>query len=143
MSLTTIRADLHLVKDTSISRMFRRRLNFDDILTFWNQETGQWILAYWVNKRTGVVDEMEDLGMAFEKVTPELVQAIVQCWKTIDWSAKKKRLLSKMRDEKRRKDEEIGADQDRWDWMKKRQKARGRQPVPFAFSSPITGGKVD
>ena len=140
--LTIIQPDRHVVKDTPTAKLFRRRLNFPDIITFWNGETGEWILAYWVSKQRRLVDEMEDLGMAFEKVTPELVQMIVMCWKPVNWKAKKQRLVSKEKDRIRNEVDKIQEEQRRWDWSKKRMADRGLKPLPYAFSSPISGGQV-
>lgn len=140
--LTIIRPDRHVVKETPVAKMFRRRLGFPDMFTFWNGETGEWILSYWVDKRRRICEEMEDLGMAFEKVTPELVRMIVACWKPVNWRVKKARLISKERDRVRNEIEKIQEEQRVWDWSKKRMAARGLQPVPYAFSSPMSGGQV-
>lgn len=140
--LTIIRSDRHVVKDTPTAKMFRRRLQFEDLFTYWNGETGEWILAYWVDKRRRICEEMEDLGMAFEKVTPDLVSMIVTCWKQVNWKVKKARLIAKERNRVRVEIDKIQEDQKRWDWAKKRLLDRGLRPIPFAFSSPITGGKV-
>ncbi len=140
--LTIIQPSKHVVKDTPVARMFRRRLNFEDILTYWNGETGEWVLSYWVSKQRRLVDEMEDLGMAFEKVTPDLVKMIVTCWKPVNWKAKKERLVSKEKDRVRNEIDKIQEEQRRWDWSKKRMADRGLKPLPYAFSSPISGGQV-
>lgn len=140
--LTIIQSDRHVVKDTPTAKMFRRRLRFSDIFTFWNAETGEWILAYWVEKRRRICEEMEDLGMAFEKVTPDLVDMIVTCWKPVNWKVKKARLVSKERDRVRNEIEKIQEEQKRWDWAKKKLADCGLRPLPFAFSSTMTGGEV-
>lgn len=140
--LTTINPNKHVVKDTSTARLFRKRLNFPDIFTFWNGETGEFVLAYWVCKRRHLCDEMEDLGMAFEKVTPELIQMIVTCWKTVNWKAKKVRLVSKENDRIRNEVDRIQEEQRRWDWAKKKLADRGHKPLPYVFASPVSGGQV-
>lgn len=140
--LTIIDPSRHVVKETPTAKMFRRRLNFEDIFTFWNGETGEFILAYWVCKRRHLCEELEDLGMAFEKVTPGFVKMIVACWKPVDWKAKKKRLVSKEKDRIRNEIDKIQEEQKRWDWAKKRMAAKGLKPLPYAFSSPISGGQV-
>ena len=88
--LTAIQPSRHLVKETPAAKMFRRRLGFPAIFTFWNGETGQWILAYWVDERRRLCDEVEDLGMAFELVTSEFVDMIVRCWNRGRWSREKR-----------------------------------------------------
>jgi hypothetical protein len=140
--LTFIQPSKHVVKDTPVAKLFRRRLKFDDIITFWSGDTGEWILAYWVCKKKHLVDEMEDLGMAFEKATPELIQQVVTCWKTVDWRAKKKRLVSKERDRIRNENERIQEEQRRWDWAKRKMAAKGLKPLPYAFKSPVSGGQI-
>lgn len=140
--LTIIRPDRHVVKDTPTARMFRRRLRFEDIFTFWNGETGEWILAYWVEKRRNLAEEMEDLGMAFEKVTPDLVDQIITCWKPVNWKEKKKRIITKEEDRVRGQIDRIQEEQRRWDWAKKKMVEKGLKPIPFAFSAPISGGQV-
>ena len=140
--LTIIRPDRHVVKDTPTAKMFRRRLQFDDLFTFWNGETGEWVLAYWVDKRRRICEEMEDLGMAFEKVTPDLTKMIVHCWKPVNWKVKKARLISKERDRVRDEIEKIQEEQRRWDWAKKKLADKGLKPLPYAFSSPISGGQL-
>ncbi len=142
MSLTVIQPSKHVVKDTPVAKMFRRRLKFDDVVTFWSIDTGEWILGYWVDKRLRLVDEMEDLGMMFEKVTDELVDAIVTCWKAVDWRAKKQRLVSKEKDRVRNEVDKIREEQRRWDWAKRRLEARGARPIPYAFKCPISGGQL-
>lgn len=139
--LTVIRTDRHVVKETPAAKMFRRRLGFEDIFTFWNGETGEWILSYWVDKRRRICEEMEDLGMSFEKVTPELVRMIVACWKPVNWKVKKARLISKEKDRIRNQIDRIQEEQRRWDWASKKLANRGIKPIPFAFSSTITGGE--
>lgn len=140
--LTIIDPSKHVVRDSPTARLFRRKLNSPNIFTFWNGETGEFILAYWVDERRRLCDEMEDLGMGFEKVTPELVQMIVTCWKPINWKEKKSRLISKEKDRVRKEVEKIQEEQSRWDWAKKRMTARGLKPVPYAFASPVAGGQV-
>lgn len=140
--LTIIRPDRHVVKDTTTAKLFRRRLKFEDIFTFWNGETGEWILSYWVDKNRRICEEMEDLGMAFEKVTPDLVNMIVACWKPINWKVKKQRLISKEKGRVRKEIDRILEDQERWDWAAKRLEAKGLKPIPYAFSSPVSGGQV-
>jgi len=140
--LTTLRADRHVLKDTPTAKLFRRLLSCPDIITFWNAVTGEWILAYYIDKRQKLVDEMEDCGMRFEKVTPEFVEMIVTCWKTVNWKVKKRRILSHEQDRIRKQNDRILADQERWDWAKKRLSDKGLQPIPYAYDVPTGGGEV-
>jgi hypothetical protein len=140
--LTVLQPDRHVLKETPTAKMFRRLLSCEDVITFWNGVTGEWVLGYYVDRRRKLVDEMEDCGMAFEKVTPEFVQMIVTCWKTVNWKAKKKRILSKESDRVRKQTDDIMEQQERWDWAKKNLAARGHKPLPYAFKTPISGGQV-
>lgn len=140
MSVTVIRPDRHVVKDTPAARLFRRRLKCPDILTFFNVETCQWILAYWVVRGRGMVEEIEDLGPTCELVCSDFVNAICQCWGPVDFRKKRQLILGRQRDRIRRQEEDIMEDQKRYDWAKK--KLEHRAPVPYAFYSPMSGGEV-
>ena len=133
MSLTSIDPMKHLIRETSVAKVFRRQLRFPDIITFWSIETGQ---------KRKIVEEMEDLGAVFELVTPDLLQTITACWRPVDWKVKKHRILSKEADRVRRENDDLIEDQTRWDWAQKRLKAQGKAPIPFAFGTPIKGGRV-
>jgi len=137
MSITLLQSEIHVVKETKISHLFRRLLNCPDIITFFCVPTGEWILGYWLNKSGRLIDEIEDLGSAFEKVTPQLVKQIRDCWKDVDWKTKKRLMLSREKTRIDRMNDAVIADQERWDWAKKRLK----KPVPFAFYPSITGGQ--
>lgn len=128
---------IHVVKDTPTAKLFRRRLKCPDIFTFFSLETGQWILAYWVDKRVRMMDEIEDLGSHFELVTSGLVQQIVHCWGPVDWKAKKKRLISKHRDQERKRVDTAIDEQERYDWLKKKM----NRPIPYAFQPPVEVGR--
>lgn len=140
MSLTVLNPQVHLVKDTSTARFFRRKLHEPDVVTFWNAETGMWILAFWVHKGKRIVEEIEDLGPNCEAVTPEFVNMIVQCYGPVDFSKKKKHILSRQKDRIRSQIDGILADQERWDWLKK--KTKDKTSIPYAYSTPISGGEV-
>ncbi len=135
--MTFLTPSVHVVKETPTAKLFRRKLKCQDILTFFSLETGQWILAYYVHKKIGMVDEIEDLGTNFELVTPVLVQQICACWGPIDWKAKKQRILSMARAKQRKKDDELVETQNRFDWAKKRMGG----DMPYIFETPITGGE--
>ena len=134
MSLTMICPEVHVVRETPASVLFRRLLNFPDIFTFFNVITGEWCLAWWVNKLGRVAEELEDLGPAFEKVTPELVHQIRTCWKPVDWKKKKQYYQSRQKDRMTRANEKLIQDVERWNWLKKKTAHKG--PVPYAFIPP-------
>ena len=140
--LTILQPDRHVLKETPTAKLFRRLLSCPDIITFWNGETGEWVLGYYVDRRRKLIDEMEDCGMSFEKVTPEFVSMIVTCWKTVNWKVKKRRLMAKESDRVRKETDSLMDQQEKWDWMKKKLDARGLKPLPYAFSTPVSGGEV-
>lgn len=140
MSLVRITPDKHVVKETEAGRMFRRLLKFNDVFTYFNADTGQWVLAYWVNRIGSLADEIEDLGPAMEAVTPDLVGMIVRCWKPVDWQKKKKLILDRHKLFLQKSSEELIEENARYKWAQKR--AKGRSPVPYAFAPGISGGQV-
>lgn len=140
MALTVLNPRVHLVKDTTTARFFRRRLGEPDVLTFWHSQTGNWILAFWVHRGKRIVEELEDLGPNCEAVTPAFVDMIVQAYGPVDFGVKKKRILSRNLSNIRKQNEAIAADQERWNWLKKRTK--DKLPIPYAFDTPISGGKI-
>jgi hypothetical protein len=140
MSVTVLDPRVHLVKETSASRFFRRRLSEPDTLTFWNASTGQWVLAFWVHRGKRIVEELEDLGPNCEGVTPEFVEAITSCYGPVDFKKKKKRILSRNQDNIRKQNETIAEEQEKWDWLKK--KTKDKLPIPYAFSTPMSGGEI-
>lgn len=140
MALTVLNPRIHLVKDTSAAKFFRRRLNQPDCMTFWHSQTGQWILGLWVHKGKRIVEEIEDLGPNCEAISPGFVSMIVNGYGSVDFKQKKKRILSKNRDNIRKQNEAIMEDQERWNWLKKRTK--DKLPIPYAFDTPVSGGAV-
>jgi hypothetical protein len=139
VSVTVLRPDIHLVKDTPASKFFRRQLRDPDILTFWCQPTGMWVLAYWLSRSKRIVDEMEDLGANFELMTDDLVNMLVSCYGSVDLKRTKKRLLSKNADRIRKQNDDIYESQERWDWLKR--KTSHKSPIPYVFSpSPVERG---
>jgi hypothetical protein len=140
MALTTLNPSIHLVKDTAAAKFFRRRLSEPDVMSFWNAETGQWILAFWVHRGKRLVEEVEDLGPNCEAVTPQFVEMIVTSYGAVDFKKKRKRLLSKHADHLRKQDDAVMEDQERWAWLKK--KTKDKLPLPYAFDTPVKGGMV-
>lgn len=140
MSLTVLNPRVHLVKDTSAARFFRRRLNEPDVLTFWHSETGNWILAFWIHRGKKIVEEIEDLGPNCEAVTPKFVEMILAGYGAVNFAQKKKRLLSRKRENIRKQNEAIAEDQERWNWLKK--KTKDKLPIPYAYDTPISGGSI-
>ncbi len=140
MSITVLNPRVHLVKDTAAARFFRRRLSEPDVMTFWNSQTGMWVLAFWMHKGKRIVEELEDLGPNCEAVTPAFVDMIVGAYGPVDFSKKKKRILSRNLTAIRRQNEAIIQDQERWDWLRK--KTKDTLPIPYAFSTPMSRGEV-
>ncbi len=140
MSLTILNPNVHLVKETPASRFFQRRLNSPDPMTFWSSQTGQWILALWIHRPKHIVEEIEDLGPAFEYLTPTFVKMIVRAYGPVDFGKKKKLILSRHLDRLRKMDDTVLEDQDRWNWLRKRTK--DEMALPYAFDASMSGGGV-
>lgn len=139
MPCTIIDPSKHLIRNTRAADYFRRVLKFPDIVTFFNMETGQWILAYWINRQKHMVDEMEDLGVDMEVMQDtEFVNSMCLCWGGVDWKAKKRRMLDAEKKKETEKVEDLIQDQERWDWAKKR--LQDRAPVPYMLNPYCTGG---
>jgi hypothetical protein len=136
MGITKLRADKHRVVETSVAHFFRRHLNDPDILTFWNVETGQWVLAYWLHKDQGLVDEIDDLGPAFGEVTSEFVQSLERCRKTYTKEDLRTRYLRGLKQQEHQWDEALYQDQERWDWLRKRTKDKAIVPYMVDVGSP-------
>ncbi len=140
MSLTVLNPRIHLVKDTSTARFFRRKLGESDVMTFWHSETGMWILAFWVHRGKRIVEELEDLGPNCEAVTPAFVKMIVESYGPVDFRKKKKHLLSRQKSRIQKQTDDIIEYQSKWSWLKTRTKETA--PLPYAYSTPMSGGKV-
>ena len=120
-------------RETEIGRFFRRELNCQDIFTFWNAERAMWVLAYWLDPTHRVLDEIEDRGPNFEEVTRPFVEMIRHGWGTgINWGAHKKRLLNAQKRRIEEQNDQIFLDQERWNWVKRRNVSLGRNPTPYA-----------
>jgi hypothetical protein len=109
-------------------------------MTFWNAETGNWVLAFWVHRGQRIVEELEDLGANCEVVSPGFVSMITEAYGPVDFKKKKRRLLSKNSDNIRKQNDAIAEDQERWNWLKK--KTKDKLPIPYAYDTPISGGGV-
>ena len=129
MSMVRLRRDRHVIRETPVGRFLRKRLKYPPIFTYFNMETGQWILCFWINKGAGLAYEIDDLGRNFELVTAELVQTFQENLTYVDKKALKDKVVLRAARSKKKKDDEILADQERWDWMKK--KTQHKSPVPY------------
>lgn len=141
MSSVHINPQRHVVQETPTAKLFRKLLKCPDIFTYFNLDTGQWILSYWVSKPIHLAEEMDDLGAAFELVNAQFVDMICRCWKPVDWKQKKKMLLRKEKRQLERESEKIIQEQERYDWLKKRMK--DKSPLPYAFKAGLKGGDLE
>jgi hypothetical protein len=139
MSVVQIDSSKHVVKQTQASLLFQRVLHTPDIFTYFNVETGVWVLAYWLHRQNRLADELEDLGAAFECMTPRLVEDITRCWGPVDWGKKKRAMLAREKRREDKRNEAVIEDQERWDWLRKRTK--DKSPVPYAYYPSIKGGQ--
>jgi hypothetical protein len=136
MSVTVLNPQIHWAVETQAAKFFRRHLRDSDILTFWTAETGQWVLAVWLDKRKKIVEEFEDLGPNMEAITDEFVSMIVSCYGPVDLKRTKSRLLGRNKDRIQKQTEDILMDQDRWDWLRKR--TAHLAPMPYVVGCPVS-----
>ena len=138
-SPTQLDPRIHYVKDTPAARFFRRRLKDSRMLTFWNAETGQWILGCWLDDQHRWIEEFEDLGPNFEllegRAGKVLVDMLLTGYGPINWAKHRKRILGKWNDWKRKQLERAEESRDHWDWLKK--KTGDKAIMPFAFSGTM------
>lgn len=130
MDLTWIDSEKHFIRETEASRFFQRHLNDPGMLTFFNTETQQWILAYWVHKGKGIVAEIEDLGKDFELLDRKLQKEITSCYGPCDMSVVRKRLLDTAQRQEQAKNDELCESQETWDWCKKKM-GDSKKAIPF------------
>lgn len=126
MSVLVINPVIHSVRETPVAKFFRRQLRDSSILTFWNAETEQWVLAHWL--RRGVVEEIEDLGSNFEWVTNDFVDMITGCYGHVDLGRTKKRLLARQQAQIQRQTDDIMEEQETWGWLRGKSKDKVRMP---------------
>jgi hypothetical protein len=136
MGITKLRADIHRVVETPIAHFFRRHLNDPEIITFFNHETGQWVLAYWLHRDRRIVDEIDDLGDHFQEVTPEFVQSLERSRNFYNKDDLKKKYILQSRRQAEKLDADIYQDQERWDWMRKRTKEKAIVPYMVDVGTP-------
>jgi len=141
MGITKLLSGVHTVRETEASRFFQRHLNDPDIVTIWNHETQNWILAYWVDKDKGFVDEIDDLGPNFEMMTRDFVKSLEATRQTTHVREHKEKILRNAKRRMFKECEKVQADQERWDWLRK--KTKDKCVVPFSMGGgKTTGGMV-
>jgi hypothetical protein len=62
VGIVTLKRGKQRLQDLDLTRFLRKELNDPELLTFWDVDTQQWVLAYWVHKDQGVVNVIEHLG---------------------------------------------------------------------------------
>lgn len=141
VSITQIDPSKHVVKDTPAARFFRRRLRCDDIMTFYHRVTGQWILAYWLNRVKHKVDELDDLGHNFELIDQPFVEMIERCWGPVDFKRMKNRVKQREAIRQKAELEEALEAQDMWNWLRRRTKDKAVVPYMLDMGN-ISGGQT-
>jgi hypothetical protein len=120
MGITILRRGIHRVVDTPFVRHLRVRLNDPDLVTFFNLETGQWILGYWLSRTRGMVDEIDDLGPRMELANRGLAEELVACRRVTDFRSVKRRLLRKRKAQAQEQLDSLEECHDQRAWLKKR-----------------------
>lgn len=133
MGITQLNPQRHLVRDTPHTHYLRRHLKDEALLTYFNLDTQQWVLGYWIDRNRGVIDEIEDLGPNFERLTRELVKSLERTYAFYTKDDLKKRYLRRARHFEQKMREETAEANEQWNWCKKRTKEKA--PVPWMVST--------
>ena len=72
----TVDLSEHAIIDTECVRHLRRHLHDESLFTAFNTVTGQWFLAYWINKDRGLANDIDDLGPNMEFATRDLIRQL-------------------------------------------------------------------
>lgn len=131
MAIVRLSPDKYMIRDTEVAHHFSRELGCECV-TYFFPETEQWILAVWLDRDKGLVEELEDLGTNFELLDRALAQKIKRGWGRRDVKEYKKQLMRRRAHRIFAKNEAIAADQERYDWLKK----KTGEPIPYAFKAP-------
>jgi len=140
MGITKLRRGVHFIRDTEAAKYLRRHLNDPDLITFFNAETGQYVLAYWVNRDRAIVDEIDDLGPNFEVMTHEFIRSLEESRRGTDPKELKRKLLRNAKRRTGRELERLEEHNDQYDWMKKR--TADKAPLPYMYGGGIKGGQA-
>lgn len=119
MGPTQLDRSKHILRETSQVRDLRRMLDDPDLVTFFNVETGQWILAYWLDKSKGRVDEIDDLGPNFELLTRSFVESLRQSRRATDFKDLKRGLQRAARTKHLQWQDEMEEQQDHGDYFRR------------------------
>lgn len=68
----------HELVNTQFASFLRRHLRDEDLFTAVNKQTGRWFLGYWINRDTGLANDVDDLGPNMEFATRELVKQLAR-----------------------------------------------------------------
>lgn len=120
MGIMKIREAVHKIRETEFVRVLRRRLNDPDLITYFNMETGLWVLAYWLSKTDRTVDEIEDLGPNLELATRDLADELERCRQATNFNGIKQKLIAKKRAKHRRFCDDMEKSKDERSWLHKR-----------------------
>lgn len=131
MGITELLPGVHQIAETPIVRVLRRRLGDPDLVTYYNRETGEWALGYWLSRVNGVVDEIDGLGPNFEAVTPDFITSLEQTRGSTTCADLKRLLVRNAKRRAAKQYESQGEQMDAYNWAKKR--VGDKAPVPYAF----------
>ena len=108
-------------------RQLRRSLRDESLFTAYNTETGQWFLAYWINKDRGLANDVDDLGPNMEFATRKLVKQLEQSRAGVTATDIKKRFEKAVRRGWEIETEEAQERSEVSDWVQK----KSGSPVPI------------
>ena len=127
MGIFTIDKAVHRIIETDFVRMLRRELRDPYLFTAINLETGEWFLAYWVNRDKGLANDIEHLGIDFSGATRKLVHELRASRKGITGADIKKRFAQVS---KRRYEIEV-EEGNEYDEMQNWLQKKSGSPVPI------------
>ncbi|MHC4511295.1 MAG: hypothetical protein ACYTAO_20490 [Planctomycetota bacterium] len=126
----TIRRDEHRIIETDFVRHLRRTLRDDSLFTALNVQTGQWFLAYWINKDRGLANDVDDLGPNMEFATRKLVNQLECSRAGVTAEDIKKRFERAVRTGWQIETEEAQERREVQDWVQK----KSGSPIPILTS---------
>jgi len=131
MGTLKLKRGVHLVRETWVSTFFRNKLRDPKIVTYFNRDTGQWVLATWLNKDQGLVTEIDDLGPNFEGMTREFVNSIGMYYTKEILAGIRAKMISQWYAKKRAEEDRAGVHKEQYDWMAKRTKDKVVAPLLY------------
>lgn len=135
MGIIKIRPE-HVIKDVPFVTFLRQELRDPDLIMVHAQSNNTWFLAHWVDKVSGFINCIENLGVNYqERCTREFVQSLRRARNPQKAGEMKKNILKAHNREMEQEDEKLAQTNEHWNWLKKR--TANYAPVPYSFTSKV------